>query len=135
MVIFVEFFLFIGKFRSKSVLNVFQKFLYEVSTSSEFSTSVHSRLLRVSRKFSTLDLEKFRVRLNLGLLFDCKDGNSMNNGKWSLMSEIITPLVISGEIMLVSIWSMSDNEWLWILVTYSIHWKKLLSFMVAKYWF
>ena len=48
-----------------------------------------------------LNLEKFLIRLYLVLFLALTDGSSMKTGKWSLISETITPLAISSVTILV----------------------------------
>ena len=97
-------------------------------------TFAQSRWLWLSRNFSRLTLEKLCEGFTLILHFICIDGSSMKTGKWSLMSVMITPLLISWVTELVRMWSMSDMDWFWILVTFSMHWRKLLSLIVVRYW-
>ena len=68
-----------------------------------------------------LYLEKFREIWTLALFLVLLAGSSMKTGKWSLMSDTITPDNISGAGLLVSIWSISEEDRLCILVTFSIH--------------
>ena len=88
---------------SNSVLKMSQKFPYAISTLFESWTDFQSSWLRLERKFSMLFLEKFRHGSVLALALALMDGSSMKTGKWSLMSETMTPLLISWVIMLVRI--------------------------------
>jgi hypothetical protein len=107
----------IGKHRSKIVLKSLQNSSRLVLTSLELYTSCHVMLLRWVRKL--LILVGFISRKLFVLCFLPVGGvvSVKKLIKWSLMSEIIVPvLMFSGELEFVSMWSIKEWESPCILV-------------------
>ena len=92
-----------------------------MSTSLDSLTSFHSIWLRLSRNLSRLCLEKFLDTSILVFCFTLWVVSSINTGKWSLISDIMTPDFSIFSKLFVRIWSMREDDWLWILVAFPMH--------------